>query len=622
MTQLEQAQIRGRTWLAKVNTANTYFNKWERQFRCKKMVKYFEGQQWDNDPYGKGYVLNLIYSTIEAKEPSLIFENPKFSVSPKPSGSDFNPEEAFSKALIATDTLNTLIGKDQMAFSENVEMSLHDSFFRFGMVEVGYDASWRTNPNAPKPSFKNDLNSEEDPGIVDSEPPELPAEEWIFVKRIPPDRFRIGTNDSFQLDKCNWVGYYEYMRLSDIKAKSSGFKNTEDLPEASSDEDMYLSPTESGDTTSQRGDLVKVWKLWDLRSKKHFIICEVGSVEIFSSTFKRLPLFGLRYTKRTQGWLPIPPVFNWKSAQDEQNECKEQMRTHRRRSKRAFQVPEGGAEVEEVEKLIEGADGVTIFTKGTAQVTSIQNTPADPSIMVSMQTSKDDFHIVAGTSGEQQLQADRATATQSTIINNRATLRESKERNVVAKWLNSIGKEILFQAIEKLSKPVWVKLSADTGAWGGEYQSLEHKYNLIYTDYLAGAGFNIDIQLSSMSPIANDEEMNRFLRLLSVLTQFPLVSLHPDLIRETSYRLGYRNEKVIKYLMEAAQLAMIGKIEENKQKASQLGLGDPNASGPSQDTGAQGGNIAQRTVNNIAPPEMATIANQLGNIGIPGGVQQ
>jgi hypothetical protein len=590
------------------------------------MIQYYEGRQWDNDPDGRGYVLNLIYSTIEIKEPSLIFENPQFHIGPKPAGSDFNAEEAFKKCLLATDTLNTLVGAPEMQFSDNIEMALHDSFFRYGLVEVGYDATWKENPNARKASFKKDYDENAEAGEVEDEPEKLPEEERIFVKRIPPERFRLGTNDAFQMEKSNWAAYYEYMRISDIKAKGSGFSNTDELPDPSSEEDMYLEDsviTTADSESPQKGDLVKVWKIWDFRSMEFSIVSEVGSVQIFKRKYKRFPIFGLRFTKRSQGWLPIPPVHNWKSAQDEQNESKEQLRTHRRRSKRAFQIPSGGADPEELEKLIEGVDGVTIYTSGTAQVQPVANTPVDQSVMVSMQTSKDDFHIVAGTSGEQQLQQDRATATQTTIINNRATLRETKERQVVAKWINSIGLEILMQAIEKLSKPIWIKLSADTGDWGGEYQGLEEKYQLLKTDYLEGTGFQVAIQLSSMSPIANDEEMNNYLRFLSTLTQFPMISLHPDLVRETAYRLGYRNEKVIKYFMEAAQLAMIGKVEEGKKQAAALGLGDPQATGPSQDTGGAGGNNAQRTVNDMAPPELSTIAQQIGIAGMPtqGGPQ-
>src|SRR5208283_4263116 len=115
----------------------------------------------------------------------------------------------------------------------HVEASVLDAFFRFGLVEVGYEADWVDNPNADMPI----LRSDEDPhsAYKDSEnnvikqPKKLPRAERIYVKRIHARNFFIGgTMQGPTLDDCNWCAYWEYVRVEDLKANKT-LKNTDKL---------------------------------------------------------------------------------------------------------------------------------------------------------------------------------------------------------------------------------------------------------------------------------------------------------------------------------------------------------------------------------------------------------
>lgn len=588
----------GKRLMEQVNSSNTYFDKWKKRFRCQKLEDYYEGKQWDGDPNYEAYVFNLYYSTIDLKIPSLVFKEPVFQVSPKPSHYDFSPEISFEKALLATDTLNTLVSQDTMEFSKNIEMSLLDSFSYFGVIEVGYDATWKKNPNAGKPIIPADF----DPEVMEAiayEPDELPETERIFVKRIPAHRFRVGSNDCTELSKANWCGYWEYMRLADIKGKKSGFKNTSELEAEAQIVDEFI-PEDSETEREQVGDLVKVWKLWHLRKKIFYIVCQ--SIVIFEEEFERLPLFGLRFGKRRKGWYPIPVSYNWKSPQDEMNETRQQLRTHRKRSRSIYTVAEGDYDDSELTKVTNGPDlNVVKSLRPGAKIEPVQPPTSDRAILDSLNWSRSDFDAIAGVSATYRPQNDRATATEIQDVAARASTREVREQEIVAKWLNEIANEILLQAIDKFTLPVWVKLNLDTTAeWGGEYQMIQDRWQKLTMDHFEGLQFGVTISAGTQSPISAQKETENYIKFVTFIQQFPMVGLHPSLIRESAYRLGYRNEKVIRHFMEMAQLAMVGQLEAAQQSLV-------------AQTGNQvtGGSMQQKVSSQMEPPEMGQIQNQL-----------
>jgi hypothetical protein len=611
----EESQLQAGRWKTKLENAERNFKTWEDKFRCHKMDDYYEGLQWENDPLRQAFVMNVVYATTQIKIATLAFDLPQYQITPRPGKASFDPDEAYSKCLLATDTLNTLVCQTNMHFAEQIEQCLLDSFPYFGVLEVGYDAKWRTNPNAGKPVIATDYDATADPEKILREPAKIPESEWIYVKRIPADRFRVGTNDVFQLDRANWVAYWEYFRVADLKDPNSGFEFTDEIEISTLSDDPFTDEKQPNEPEELDG-MIKGWKIWDLRAKIFQIVFPRAGIVSFQRNFKRLPIFGLKYSNRRHGWYPIPLSSNWQSPQDEINECKEQLRTHRRRSKRVFQVNKGAMEPEEKEKLVNGPDGVVIERQAGAPIEPINNTPVDQSVLESMHLSESDFDKISGVTSQERGQADRTTATEIQTINARSQIRETKEQARVATWLCQIGREILLQAIEKLSDDIWVKRSVDDDAFGAVYDEINANWQKIKVEWLENLDFDVKILVSSLSPLSNEDEMNAFMRFLSLITQFQVISLSPTLIRETAYRCNYRNEKVIRAMQQAAQLSMIGQIEMGKS-AQQLQQQQAMMAAPQPG----GGNPAQRTVAQMQPPNMGQIQNQIQQQQMPSGPQ-
>lgn len=608
-TEKQKTEQYGSSWMLRIRKSNDHFDKWESRFRCKTLEKYIEGLQTNQvdsiQGYSVGYYLNLFYSSIKVKKPSILFSNPVFSLAPKPWKYDWNPEIALQTARLKEDALNSFIQDSSLKFAEEIEMAMLDSWSYFGIIEVGYDAEWIQNPNAGLPVLKSDyydLEGSEKSGKKLVEPEELPEKEWIYFKRIPAHRFRVGGSDSHDLARCNWAGYYEFVRTEDILANKKSFKNIDekDWPTNRSDDFYWSDEHENESDFTTKGDYTKIWKVWDIRYKKFNIILEDQEKCILQDDFVRLPLFPLRWDLRRKGFYPVPVTYNWKSPQDEYNESRNQMKAHRRRVRQMWQSVEQTVDPDEIEKFVHGPDGTVIFVKRDQAIQPINNAPLDSSVINSLNISSGDFDKVSGTSNPQRGVSDRTTATEAATIEQRSRVREEVDRTIVAEWLCAIAKETLLTIIERFSEPFWIKRLKDpsTEEIGQDVQVLSQQYQMVHSAMLEDkTDFDVSISVDSMSPVTNEAEKRKFFEFISIVQNFPVMSLHPTLIREAAYRCDYRNEQVIQAIQKMAQLSMIAKEEEGQKNLQAQGQG----------------NLAQNIQASATPPLQEEVRQQTEN---------
>lgn len=586
-------------WGPRITLADNYFESWHTLFKCNQLWDYFEGRQWKNVPQGYNpYTFNEVYATLAIKISSYLFGQPRFQVTPTPSGEDYNIEFASQSAQLKEDTLNTIVGDPKCHFKQEVELAFQDSWFRFGIIEVGYDADWIRNPQAGKPLKKSDKDGNIDfrKDRIIQQPEELPVNERIYIKRIHPRTFRVGGTNVSYLDRCSWVGYFDFVDRGDLlthkklkyrdKVENAGavsFSNLTDFTENNAGN--------YGPDSSFNSDLVKVWHIWDLRQMKRLLLLDGGYEELWSAPFKRLPLFDIRWIYRDFGFYPVPPVFHWLSPQDEINEAREQMRAHRRRFTRKYMRIEGTVDDEEADKFTNGDDGTIFTVKRDNAIQPVADSPIGMENATSLTISKDEFNILTGTSSEMRGQADRTTATQAKLIDVRSSVREDYEATKVKDWLVSASREILLLMRDKYALGMWVKLNRDPGNFLGEVQDMMPIYKWVTTEDLRdGYDFNIALDISSVSPASQQQALQSFVQFISLVNQFPQISLSPTLIVETAYRCGYRDMKVIRQMQKMAMLQTLGMIH-----------------------GAQQNSIAQAQTAQATPNTQTQVQNQLQN---------
>ena len=574
------------------------------------MEKYYEGFQWKylndigNDTIGgKPYTINKVYETVQIKIAQFVPSFPKFLISSKPANTEFNLEAAMRSAQLKEDVVNTISSDQRNNFSEELESAYKDSFFRFGMMEVGYAADWIENPNVRKPLLdkdtKHDSYGKQKSRVID-EPPEIPINERVYFKHIPAKRFRVGGVDHKYLSRCSWVGYYDFVYKADLLSMKLMNRDKVETVQESSREVTFK---ENDDIKFLDDGVIKVWHIWDLRSMMQLLIIDHPCLTVSQRKFKRLPLFDFRPDRRLigDGFYPVPPVFHWLSPQDEINETREMLRNHRRKFLRKFQVEEGRIDDEEIEKFEQGVDGALIKVKQRDAITPIQNADLGNSLPEAIQTSGDDLNRISGTSNESRGIADRTTATQAQIINQRSSTREMKDRDRLVIFISKIGREVLSVVKDKFTLGIWAELTSPEGEnFLGEIQEITNAARWISTEELNdGYDYKVTVDVISLSTVAREDEKKSYLEFLSVLTNYPMIAFSPLLVRETANRVGYRNDRAIKELQKMALLMEQGRMLQLQQAAGMMET-------------PQNGKAGQAIVAQQTPNDQEQIRQQLG----------
>lgn len=630
-TNEEKRRELAQVWASRIDAANRHYDAWEQKFDVKDLEQAYYGFQWDEcegDPIKyKPYVMNMIYSSIDVKMPNLLFTQPVYLIEPKPSQYDFDPSGAKMRARLKEDVLNYFVQGGIEHFTDEIDLCILDAFFRFAILEVGYSADFIQNPDAGKPYLLSDTSIAVDKeGKVIKQPELLVEHERIYVRRIPAERFRVGGVDQSALSRSSWYGYIDFVLKEDLLAAArtnKGYNRTAIenatgyTPDSKSWNNGGLPFYQSEWDSINNADVVAVWKIYDMRAKEHFMFTHDVNDLIYSEPITRIKHFPLKFRNLLKGFLPLPFVYNWTSPQAEVNETREAARIHRRRFQRKYITAKGAFTEEALDKLQNGADGIFVESD-RPDITNVAIPLQAPNLTgqhdQAMVVSRDDFNIISGTSAEQRGQSDRTTATQSQIKERRSEIRESRDKNIVAKWLCDIGHEILLTAKERMALPFWVKVSHDTPQLFAEMSAIEDQWKMIMTDDLGDEDFKVNIKVSSLSPLDQQLEKNNMVEFLSLVSQFPQVAMSPTMIQEIADRTGFRNERAIAEFVQSAQLL---KTLQVMQLATQSGQ-DPmqvlmletfmrNAKPGEQNP------VAQRVTAQMTPPDMETIQNQIGN---------
>lgn len=585
-------------WVTRITTANTRYNEWANKYRCNDLEQYYRGFQWNmskaTDKSLLPYTLNMIYSTVKIKLANYLVYTPRVIIAPKPGDAAFEIERAIASSQVKEAVANTLLVDNEANFSVAIEKAARDSFFRLGLIEVGYSASFIENPNVDKPEFASDKNPEISKDRITTAPRETIESERIYFKYINPRRFRVGDiGEGDTLDTSSWYGYYDYVYVKDLaaalKIKVDNLKSSLASGAASS-----AGENEVDELVKDQDELVKIWHIWDNRSRQRYIITDTDGEIRFKKPFERKCVFDLRWDMDFEGFYPIPPTFQWISPQDEINESREQARNHRRRFTRKFQCIENGVTVEEVDKFNYGPDGTLIFTKREDAIRAISSPDLGKASDQMLVIPKDDFNLISATSQEARGMGDRVTATQANIIESRSNIREGAEVERINSWLAKIVREALLLARDRFTQPMQTESPQDMQSQMLMDYNTQRTYAQVFPDQLDdGYDFVVLIDVASTSPNQNQLEKQKFLEFITVMQQFPQLAMSPLLIREAAYRIGYRNERVIREMQQSALLQMIG-------QAQQLGMMEP-------------GGQAQRMNEQMTPPDPSEIQNQLDN---------
>lgn len=632
-------------WRERWQLADRIFKKWERRFQCSKGWEWYEGYQGTNahllgDPEEDRYIINLIYPTVEVKIPTLYFHNPKATVVPRLGREDDALTFVSERARLREDTCNTFMQDPRLGLKSHTNLSLKESFFYFGMIEVGYTASYISNPNVGKPILEGDKPLKDWSDNVVTQPAQLTEDEQLFIKRIDPGMFRVSARATHRLEDADWSGYMEWVYASDLKRDplidnrdkvKSGGKYLEDYTgKIDLNENLPEGQIATEDQPTKQG-MVLIARIWDHRTNTRFIFpVHEGDYYLQRPVpYDVYPFAPIKHHERKEGWYPMPPHFNWLSPQAELNHTREMQKLHRKRMIRRFQMPKGAIDAENLSKMETGGDGVVVETNGQIPaIIPIEDAPLDFAVHRNVPQSKEDFMEITATGSDQRQGGSAAveTATQATVIETRARIRESFSQSQVATWVSTIAEKILRTIEAHMTLPFWIMRNVDPL---GQTAALEAMrvidiYHQITAEELGPLNYDVTVAAENLSPINEDLERQRFGEVMQILTTNPIAMLmlrtSDGLLRKFLGLYGMRNEKLIQQIKMAIEIALLAQTAGQSQALpTDQGRTGENAQGAA--AAASGGGTGP---GGITPATIATgpSGGAIPLPGLPGAVAQ
>lgn len=582
---------RVKLWQTRVNRADKAYKDWAEKFKTDRLEEYWEGMQWDAESLKKGaYVINLCFPAVEIKIPSLLYYRPKVTISPRPARADDQMSDIQNRAKLQEDTLATVLNDPNLNFLNQHEFGIRDSMFRFAVVEVGYTSSWLDNPRAGKPILIDGVEAQEEAkdsdGNVQVEPDRVLSSEQLYLKWIPAKQFRVSFPAKNILEENDWCGYYEYHYPDDLVrnkqlSNTSGIKTTHKIQTAGE-------VTTDDPEVEKQKEMVKVWKIWDMRTKTRLIFLDSGEKFLYEKKYKTLPFSDCIFLPRLGQYYPLPVTYNWISIQDELNETRQMQRIHRKRFTRRYTYVTGQIEPDSLVKLESGGDGVYAEAAVKEPLTPVPDAPLDPAIARNIPQSKQDFMEVSGSTAEQRGVAESETATQANIIDVRSQIRESFGRVKVANWIAKTCRIILQTIIDNMQLKMWILANVDPLGPGAavEAAKVANAWKEIKASQLGAQVFDVVVDVESLSPMSSDAKRQQWEKVLSLIIASPTLALSDVLLKKTLAFYDIKDDRDIQEIKKA-MLAMMMMAQQAAQAKSGSGSGpSPMNRPPAIDHGA------------------------------------
>jgi len=615
-------------WERRTTSANKLYDKWSERYETKLLEDYYLGKQWKGlaeEDAQKRYVINLVFSSLEVNKPALIFHRPQVRVQSRPERSDDLGSMSEDRSRISQDMIQTFIDDPDIDFALETSLALQEAHFRFGVIEVGYTADFIDNPNAGKPVLKEDkdepVRDRDGKEVLQSD--RIVSHENLFIKRVPASTFRCSLSSKNKMARNDWVGYYEWHYVEDVK-RNKNYKNTAGLKPTGLIAKDLRSDGDGDLESEQHHGMVKLWKVWDLRSGTRHVRAEGHPKFLLEDVkYKFLPFSVIKFHEVLDSFYPLPPVYQWLGPQDEVNETREMQRAHRRRFYRRYTYQEGSIDETELEKLESGGDGVYAKSNQPDPLHPVADAPLSSDVWQHLDESKQDFMAVSAIGGDQRGVAESETATQASIIDVRSRLRESSARTRVADWLASVSRLILLTVRENMALPFWIKHQVDMiaaqAAGPAEAQKVQELWKQIKSEDLGDMDLEVYIDLASMSPVTEDVQRNSWNQVLALLTNPQILMLMAQsevILRKTLTLYGVRAENEIQEIKKVAQQTIQMMQQQAAAEAAAKAKLPGSAGALSEAAAGAGGASPEGTMSEVGgtpmAPELAAMAEAAG----------
>jgi hypothetical protein len=610
----EKDKARLRAWKSKVDAADKVWKRWDAMFPG----DYYEGlylgtAHWmkaDGSPdseqrYAKLFY-NLTASDIELLKPYLVLQRPSVNLTPNPMRADDELSVLEDMMSDMEPAATTLVQDKRTGFISEVELAIHETFFRMGIVEAVYSASPVDNPNAKQPmkDEKGEPLLDPDTNAPILEPEQTIQEDEIVFKRVPARNFRFAPTKEWMLERVPWYGYCEWIPLSDLKADKR-LSNTENLKAGGRSDLGGSDGAESEKEKEEKKGCVLVWKLWDNLKKRKLWFAD-NSVDGFllEEEFLFRTIAVCRVYPILNEPYPKPIVADWPPLQIEANETREMGRIHRNRAKRRYLSRKDALGQSEKDKLESGPDCSVIEVDSIdprSVIVPMEDAPLDRAVFAQKADNQRDFDQIARVSAEQRGVASAGTATQASIMAGSSKIGAEFIREKVSSFLSDIVEIAIKLSLKYRTTEQWVEMVTDqlSPAAPQNQQVAAAKWEKVkWSDLLKKNPHAVDkfawtvrVEVERAQGDTTDLERDRWNATVQNIFSNPMAAVFlmavPSALKQTLHYYNMDSDKRVKEFQQGLQ-AVMGFQQQQQQAEAAAKQGAPPSGGGVTGAGRQG----------------------------------
>lgn len=606
-------------WRTRCSMAKKLRDDWETKYHVRELEELYLGTQ-GYDQYGEDQTwYNHFFATVRTQLPSLFFQAPSFRVRPRAS-SGTNPNKRVAAIL---ETLLQSIAAEENNLETEGKLALLQSFFRLGCLKTCYDPRAIPNPQAGEPLTTAFMGTQvpllDDRGEPLTEPEtvltdEVYSWEWVDARKL------LLPNEGPSQRKWTWIGEEIEVLLEDAKEDPRFPKNLREMMVANGTQvtDSAVPQTVTytpGDEDSPEEALFRYTECWCIEEKRLYVWAEgqpwsdtdflldepysPGVEDHPYAILSFLPIVG-----PTPSPWPLPMTYNWLPLQREYNAARRQVTSAGARAARKILFDKTTfPDSEEARKALNSSvdmEGVEVNDLGRPPIVFGSDTLSQD-VTRSTAALQYDWRVITGATGSRLSGVrDSNTATEASITEKAATLRDSEGQGLVAAWLGIAGTKMLQMVRQTLTLGRWVTMrgyndkefqetlgsepfqQALAAQYGPELaqviprilpmmpglqesfrKRLGEEAPLKVTRQMMQFEMDVDVHPASLGVRTLEAERQSWLQFLTTIGQFPQLLQSRALLTETANRFQFIGDDLVDELLllgqkmaqQAAQIA-------------------------------------------------------------------
>lgn len=558
-----------RRWMLRIKASEAYRDRMAGRYRWKEIVEEYKGQSNAIQNATDIYIppLNYQFAYVKTEIPSLTLRDPNIKVNPKNG-------KSILAAKILTKALNYLwrVNRYKRENKKNV----------LDVKLVGH--SWFKSGYTGRSSVVEDGEKQF----------EFISSESFFGYRVPYDAICFNQDSLDPPYDCTWIAHAVWLPMADLKAKDSGYKNTNDLQPSDPMQPDPLSQNvrqqSGGDKAKEDpgSDKVKVYEVWDKIQNKVLVVCDQSDHFLrpprpWPCKFKGFPFSYLEVNDNPDAPYGIPDVFMFDSQVYELTKVRAMELDHVKRFNRQLLVRKNSITGESVANFQEGRTGALIEADiGPNEsinnvITPIPYPQLQPDIYQIEQRIKEDMINVSGQSATERgatQQTSTRTFRELAQMDRGAKNRRSEQVDAVEDFVEDIAGNQIALLQQLADAPFFVRVSGeDPQAVMQELQqrpsalkpgAVTDSTGFTFTKEDIIGEFDIDVVPGSTAPLDSDTKMQH---LLDILDKLPALGAMPGGPVIAAIGLGIAEELDIPEVVEA--IKQEGQLQQKQQAEAQ-----------------------------------------------------